>query len=163
MLGKHHIEKLDRAITILEGFELWSTEDPRAEGMFALKDLREELKDLREELNAIASFGQVKAASVSTPGTLEPKSLDFTRKRDRRRNTPNPEFERFWAAVRMKVGKAQARRAFDLMDEDIEVDYLIQKLEECQNYFLKRHGHLDFMPRPYTWLAMKRWEDEWGE
>ena len=159
MLGKHHIEKLDRAIAILEGFQLWSPEDgvcPSAEGLFILKDLR-------EELNAIASFEQIKAASVLMPETLEPKSLDFTRKRDRRRNIPNPEFERFWAAVRMKVGKAQARRAFDLMDDDIDVDYLIQKLEECQNYFLKRHGHLDFMPRPYTWLAMKRWEDEWGE
>ena len=158
MLNQEHIDNLSTAIAELEDSEI---------GLAIVI-----LQGLKCDLEVILELQRVQVKKdkwLSAPAlddSVPVATPEFSRRshrhhQKRRYSRSNEEFEQFWASVRMKVGKTQARKAFERIEDDVDVDYLIKKLDECQDYFLERHGHLDYMPRPYTWLAMKRWEDDW--
>lgn len=69
-------------------------------------------------------------------------------------------FERFWAAYPRKVGKGDARKAFDRAIRKIEGPdppaLLLAALERVKSTWTDSQ----FIPHPATWLNGERWNDE---
>jgi hypothetical protein len=93
-----------------------------------------------------------------------------TREEKRREeiNTPQPPagelFDRFWAAYPKKVGKDDAKRAFDKRKPNAELLSAMLAALEVQKQspsWTKDNGQ--FIPNPSTWLNQGRWQDELGE
>jgi len=70
------------------------------------------------------------------------------------------EFHLFWDAVKKKVGKENARKAFKRV-RDVDVQTLIEKLQYQQDWHMKRNGSLTFFAQPTNWLYGRRWEDDY--
>lgn len=175
MLSNEHVEKLDQAIEVLleverpdPGLTKIQRDFKYGNAMTLLGELRKDLEEaIADEKRRVTISESVELSTLNEPGT----TLNYGRSeyRKKRKNTgllrrrTEEEFDRFWAAVKLKVNKRDAMRAFDGIG-DVDIDFLIQKLEECQSWHLNRHGHLDYMPRPNTWLFKRRWEDDltWG-
>lgn len=65
-------------------------------------------------------------------------------------------FDEFWKAYPRKVGKGDARRAFEKAAKKVQLPVLLAALD------LQKRGWDDpkFIPFPATWLNGERWEDE---
>ena len=68
----------------------------------------------------------------------------------------NPLFDEFWKRYPRKVGKGDARRAFEKALKKVELPFLLAALD------LQKRGWDDpkFIPFPATWLNGERWDDE---
>lgn len=64
-------------------------------------------------------------------------------------------FEQFWQAYPRKIGKGQARRAFQLALRKTTQEVMIQAVR-CQRFDPRER----FQPYPATWLQGERWLDE---
>lgn len=73
---------------------------------------------------------------------------------------PNPEFERFWQAYPRKMGKGDARAAWEQtktirpLTADLIKAVIVQKSTDD---WTKEAGR--YIPYPATWLRGERWED----
>lgn len=67
-------------------------------------------------------------------------------------------FDRFWKAYPRKVGKGDARKAFDKVK--VPVDTLIKAVEAQKASAQWKKDGGSFIPYPATWLRQCRWEDE---
>ena len=73
-------------------------------------------------------------------------------------------FDDFWAAYPKKVGKDDAKRAFDKRKPNAELLSAMLAALEVQKQspsWTKDNGQ--FIPNPSTWLNQGRWQDELGE
>jgi hypothetical protein len=64
-------------------------------------------------------------------------------------------FEDFWAAYPRKIGKGQARKAWNVAVTKISASAIVQA---CEGY--RWTGSEKYTPHPATWLAGERWADE---
>ncbi|MDI1461024.1 hypothetical protein QEZ54_08615 [Catellatospora sp. KI3] len=71
-------------------------------------------------------------------------------------------FDRFWAAYPKRVGKADARRAWDKIAkaEDADFDAIIAGAERYRDDGARRRGGDQYTAHPGTWLRAERWLDE---
>jgi hypothetical protein len=80
-----------------------------------------------------------------------------------RRTTNRDQFERFWAVYPKKVGKQDARRAWEKIKptpDDALTDRMIAAAEEQARSPQWRKDDGRFIPHPATWLNRGSWEDE---
>ena len=68
------------------------------------------------------------------------------------------EFDRFWAAYPLKVGKKKARDAFARVKVPVEQLLAALEVQKKSEQWVKDGGK--FIPHPTTWLNGERWEDE---
>lgn len=68
----------------------------------------------------------------------------------------NLAFARFWQAYPRKVGKADARKAFDKACHKLAPEEITGALERAKAAWTDPQ----FIPHPATWLNGERWEDE---
>jgi len=68
-------------------------------------------------------------------------------------------FESFWALYPRKVGKGQARRAWDAAVKKCPGAEIIAGLERCRQQLVSV-AEAKFIPHPSTWLNGERWSDE---
>jgi len=64
-------------------------------------------------------------------------------------------FENFWAAYPRKVGKGQAKRAWNLAIKKAKSEEIISA---CKSYHWP--SEIEFIPHASTWLNGERWADE---
>ena len=67
-------------------------------------------------------------------------------------------FDDLWAIYPKKVGKGQARKAFNAALRKVDQD----KIQHSLSLFVRSWGNQDkkFMPHLATWLNGERWDDE---
>jgi len=70
--------------------------------------------------------------------------------------TTEQEFDKFWEAYPHKVSKFAARRAFDKVSKNVNIDDI---LHGVKNYITSKPPHHDYA-HPATWLNGGRWLDE---
>ena len=83
-------------------------------------------------------------------------------------SVPTKAFDEFWLAYPRKVGKADARRKFDLAvgtlrrrGEPEPLAYILGSLEKIKRS-AKWRDEPEFIPHPSTWLHQGRFDDEPG-
>ena len=70
-------------------------------------------------------------------------------------------FESFWSAYPRKVGKGNARKAWDrLKPPDALVDRMLAAITSQAKSSQWRKDGGRFIPHPATWLNQSRWEDD---
>lgn len=67
-------------------------------------------------------------------------------------------FDRFWEVYPKKVGKGDARRAFDKVKVDVEDLIAAVERQKGSDQWTRDGGR--YIPNPSTWLNQGRWEDE---
>ena len=68
-------------------------------------------------------------------------------------------FDEFWALYPRKIAKAVARKCFNKLTEQQQLDACKAIDEHCL-YWKTKETELEFIPHPATWLNNERWEDE---
>ena len=91
-------------------------------------------KEIEKEKRHIPSKGALRRVSVS----VEPDGFDD-----------------FWAAYPRKVGKGQARKAWNVAVTKTSASAIVQA---CEGY--RWSGSEKYTPHPATWLTGERWADE---
>ena len=107
--------------------------------------------------NAVASAKQTGKQNSSSQSQSQsqssssPSETHNTGARDLR-------FSRFWQTYPKKVGKGDARRAFDRAEKKgMEIDVALAAVERCKSTAQWQRG---VIPNPSTWLNQERWEDD---
>jgi len=73
------------------------------------------------------------------------------------------EFDRLWNAVKKKVNRKSARKAFHRVRSSFgDTTMLIAELERQQDWHIKHNGHLQYLSNPDKWLNCRRWEDDYS-
>lgn len=67
-------------------------------------------------------------------------------------------FDAFWAAYPKKVGKGEARKAFDKAKVAVEVLLRALEAQKLSDQWKRDNGR--YIPNPATWLNQGRWEDD---
>ena len=68
-------------------------------------------------------------------------------------------FNEFWALYPRKVAKAVARKAFERLTEQQQLD-ACKAIDDHLMYWKVKEIELEFIPHASTWLNQERWEDE---
>lgn len=71
---------------------------------------------------------------------------------------PTDQFETFWKAYPRRVGKGDARKAFDRAIRKTSLAVMLHAIEQ---YIQHKPSWQDFC-HPATWLNGERWDDEWS-
>lgn len=69
-------------------------------------------------------------------------------------------FDRFWKAYPKKVGKKEARKAFDRAKKSIDTETMIEAVEAQKSSGQWTRDNGRYIPNPATWLNQGRWDDE---
>ena len=69
-------------------------------------------------------------------------------------------FEEFWEAYPKKVGKKDARKAFDKAIKTVDLDTILQAIEVQKDSDQWSRDNGKYIPNPSTWLNQGRWDDE---
>lgn len=72
--------------------------------------------------------------------------------------SPITPFDEFWAAYPKKVGKGDARKAFQKVKVPLETILKAVEAQKASAQWTKEDGR--FIPNPSTWLNQERWCDE---
>jgi hypothetical protein len=67
------------------------------------------------------------------------------------------DWERFWHAYPLKVGKKDAQRAWDRAKDKPPIENILEAIRRAQRSKRWVEG---FVPNPATWLNQGRWDDE---
>ena len=73
-------------------------------------------------------------------------------------NPESGDFDRFWQVYPKKVGKKDARRAFDKVTVDTDTLISAVNRQKKSGQWCRDGGQ--FIPNPATWLRSERWNDE---
>lgn len=75
-------------------------------------------------------------------------------------NPVNNNFETFWNEYPKKVGKKDAKRAFDKALKSVKAETMIRAViaQKKSGQWLRENGR--YIPNPSTWLNQGRWDDE---
>lgn len=68
-------------------------------------------------------------------------------------------FDEFWVMYPRKVAKAAAKKAWEKLTEEQQLQAAKAIDEHCQ-YWKAKETALEFIPHAATWLNQERWEDE---
>jgi hypothetical protein len=67
------------------------------------------------------------------------------------------DFDLFWQAYPLRVGKKDAKRAWDKAKDKPPLEAILEAIRRAQRS--KRWGE-GYVPNPSTWLNQGRWDDE---
>ena len=70
------------------------------------------------------------------------------------------EFTQFWLAYPRRVGKKDARKAFDKAIKTTDIATIIDAVNRQKHSLQWKKNGGQFIPHPSTWLNQGRWEDE---
>ena len=73
--------------------------------------------------------------------------------------TTESNFDRFWAAYPKKVGKADARKAFD-KTRSVSIEAILSAIERLRRSDQWQKDNGQYVPHPATWLRRGGWDDE---
>ena len=110
------------------------------------------------------SDNQLTTKCQPTDNQMTPQNrIDKHRKEKERQDNTEPvrqgqDFDRFWEAYPRKVGKEEARKAFQRVDVPVGVlvDAIFVQRKSAQ--WQKEGGR--YVPFPANWLNQRRWEDQ---
>lgn len=79
---------------------------------------------------------------------------------EKREETPPsiPPFDEFWAVYPKKVGKGEAKKAFQKVK--VPVSVLVEAVNRQRQSDQWRRDNGQYIPNPATWLNQGRWEDD---
>ena len=94
--------------------------------------------------------------SVTVTDTVSVTDADYSSVK------PNDEtaFDQFWEAYPKKVGKKDARKAFDKAIKTVDLDTILQAIEVQKGSDQWSRDNGKYIPNPSTWLNHGRWDDE---
>lgn len=75
-------------------------------------------------------------------------------------NHPPTEFDEFWSAYPKKVGKKDARKAFDKAIKTVDLDTMLNAISVQKESDQWSRDNGKYIPNPSTWLNQGRWDDE---
>ena len=89
--------------------------------------------------------------------------IDKHRKEKERQDNTEPvcraqDFDRFWEAYPRKVGKEEARKAFERVEVPVDVLVDAISVQRKSAQWQKEGGR--YIPFPANWLNQRRWEDQ---
>ena len=101
--------------------------------------------------------------------TSRPRLVDGSSTQDNKGNKDNKdnyntytssEFDEFWSEYPRKVGKKDARKAFDKALKTTDAETMIRAViaQKQSGQWLRENGR--YIPNPATWLNQGRWDDE---
>lgn len=96
-----------------------------------------------------------------SPETGEPPKEPKGRKKGKAKadaEVSSNDFDRFWAAYPLKVGKKKARDAFAKVKAPVETLLAALEVQKKSPQWVKDGGA--YIPHPTTWLNGERWADE---
>jgi uncharacterized protein YdaU (DUF1376 family) len=126
-----------------------------------------EIKSFHSKIEQASRAGK---ASAERRSNKRPTTVQPTNNQEPITNnhiTPKPpkgadvRFEKFWAAYPKKVGKFDAKRAFDKrkVDDQLLESMLSAVMRQSGTDAWRKDGG-QFIPNPSTWLNQGRWQDE---
>jgi hypothetical protein len=68
-------------------------------------------------------------------------------------------FDEFWILYPRKVAKADARKAWNKLNEEQQLLAAKEIINHC-NYWKIKETEIDFIPYPASWIRAERFEDE---
>ena len=68
-------------------------------------------------------------------------------------------FNEFWSLYPRKIAKSVARKAWDRLTEQQQLD-ACKAIDDHLMYWKVKEIELEFIPHASTWLNQERWEDE---
>jgi len=68
-------------------------------------------------------------------------------------------FNEFWSLYPRKIAKSVARKAWDRLTEQQQLD-ACKAIDDHLMYWNVKEIELEFIPHASTWLNQERWEDE---
>ena len=71
-------------------------------------------------------------------------------------------FSKFWDAYPKRVGKQEARKAFDKAIKATDIETILKAIEAQKQTPQWKKSNGQYIPNPATWLNQCRWEDETG-
>lgn len=77
-----------------------------------------------------------------------------------RERTPAGDFDAFWNAYPRKVGKGDARRAWDALRHRPDLETLLLAIEKRRGSEQWKKEGGQYIPHPSTWLRQHRWLDD---
>lgn len=116
-----------------------------------------ESKKEKENKNEIENENKKeKENECSTSPPLPPSPVGEEKKPSKK----DADFEVFWSAYPRKVGKLDAKRAFDKAKDLPPVETLVSAIEQqkCSDQWTRDNGQ--FIPHPATWLNRGDWDAE---
>ena len=87
-----------------------------------------------------------------------PKAPKGRKKGKEKAEAKADDFDRFWSAYPLKVGKKKARDAFAKVKVPVEKLLAALEVQKKSAQWVKDNGA--YIPHPTTWLNGERWEDE---
>ena len=114
----------------------------------------------RIEQNRIEQNRTILSCSSTDADEQSQASISVVNKRKAEQQANNRMFDDFWDAYPRKIGKKNARKAWDALRVDDELhDKIIRAVNEHKKspQWTKDNGQ--FVPYPATWLRGERWED----
>ena len=115
------------------------------------------VKKSHGESQSVTSCHSVPSRTV--PNLSNPRN---TERRDRKEKTPKSKldvlFDAFWVVYPKKVGKKDARRAFEKAHKSGMGGDVVEKLTTQMPWITREGGK--YIPNPSTWLNQGRWDDE---
>jgi hypothetical protein len=122
-----------------------------------LQDAIERLLD--EEIGWLEVIDSAGVIQIPQEDATPPQEAARNGKKERKEW--NPEFfERFWSAYPRKVGKGNARKAWQKHGCDTLIDVIMTALDKYKLCRQWQKDSGDFIPHPATWLNGSRWEDD---
>lgn len=94
-------------------------------------------------------------------GTHGERTENALNKQYNNKQDTNGDFEAFWARVPRKVGKGQARKAFNAALKKADVSTILDGMERYARSVKGKDSR--FIAHPATWLNGERWTDEVDE
>lgn len=129
--------------------------------------LEEDAEDV--ELNPMESTSPHEGAAMSqedagisqgaAPSRARAAEQDRTGQ-ERRKDSPSTGFDQFWLAYPRKVGKLDAKRAWDALGGDRPgIEALLESIAKAKRSSQWSRDGGRFIPHPATWLRQGRWDD----
>lgn len=95
---------------------------------------------------------------ISPEADEPPKEPKGRKKGKEKAEAKADDFDRFWSAYPLKVGKKKARDAFAKVKVPVETLLAALEVQKKSAQWVKDGGA--YIPHPTTWLNGERWEDE---
>jgi hypothetical protein len=93
------------------------------------------------------------------PGVTETPKVNTVKKKYTRSSGDAPGFDRFWAEYPRRMGKAEARRMWDLMDLESMADQIVAAVI-AQKAASRFSSDPKYILYPVRWLERRRFDDE---
>jgi hypothetical protein len=126
----------------------------RYPGVSQYQDVTTRPSEIRYPIDGVSSL-EKSCPSVPVPSSDAVSSLHSEGK-----ESEKGEFEQFWSCYPKKVGKLEARKAFERAKSRPAIAVLVAAIHQALRSpsWTKEQGQ--FIPHPTTWLNQGRWDDQ---